>query len=148
MRIRFATLEDAPAIASLSSQLGYPADSVEVAGFQAQVLQHPDHIVFVAESHEGTVCGWVHVFLSRRLFLPPFAELGGMVVDKGHRSSGIGGALMARAEDWAAECGCSIFRIRSSTIRTGAHKFYERMGYTASKSQQVFDKSLSGLRHA
>ena len=148
MRIRVATLEDAAAIASLSSQLGYPAVTAEVARLYAPILQHGDHAVFLAEDQDGTVSGWVHVFLSRRLFVPTFAELGGIVVDEARRGSGIGRALLARAEKWAVETECSMLRIRSNVRRAGAHQFYERMGYTASKSQHVFDKKLSALRHA
>jgi len=148
MCIRTATLEDAPAIASLASQLGYPADPDEVAAFQAGVLQHPDHLVLVSEDQDGGVCAWLHAFVSRRLFVPPFAELGGVVVDEGRRRAGIGRALMARAEEWAAQSGCSVFRIRSNTSRAGAHEFYQTAGYTASKTQQVFEKRMSHLRHA
>jgi GNAT superfamily N-acetyltransferase len=148
MCIRTATVEDAPAIASLSSQLGYPAGPDEVAAFQARVLQHPDHLVLVSEDEDGGVCAWLHAFVSRRLFVPPFAELGGIVVDEGRRRAGIGQALMARAEEWAAQSGCSVFRIRSNTSRAGAHEFYQTAGYTASKTQQVFEKRLAHLRHA
>jgi GNAT superfamily N-acetyltransferase len=148
MCIRTATVEDAPAIASLSSQLGYPAGPDEVAAFQARVLQHPDHLVLVSEDEDGGVCAWLHAFVSRRLFVTPFAELGGIVVDEGRRRAGIGQALMARAEEWAAQSGCSVFRIRSNTSRAGAHEFYQTAGYTASKTQQVFEKRLAHLRHA
>jgi GNAT superfamily N-acetyltransferase len=142
--IRLATLADAPGIASLSAQLGYPADPAEVLPFQSLILQDPDHVVFVAESLTGAVCGWVHVFLSRRLFMPPFAELGGIVVDEASQRLGIGRALLRRAEAWAAQSGCAFLRIRSNTLRLGAHEFYQRMGYTASKSQRVYDKELPG----
>jgi GNAT superfamily N-acetyltransferase len=145
MRIRIATLEDAAAIASLSSQLGYPAVEADVARLYAAILRHGDHAVFLAEDADGAVSGWVHVFLSRRLFVPTYAELGGIVVDEVRRGSGIGRALLTRAENWAAETGCLMLRIRTHVRRAGAHRFYESMGYVALKSQQVFDKKLSDL---
>lgn len=148
MRIRIASIEDAPGIASLSSQLGYPAEPDEVAGFQTSILQHNDHCIFVSQDEDGTINGWLHIFLSWRLFLPPFVELGGIVVDEACRESGIGHALLARAEEWTIQSGCTIVRIRSDIRRVSAHKFYERMGYTVSKSQQVFEKSLSNSQHA
>jgi GNAT superfamily N-acetyltransferase len=143
MRIRIANPEDAAAIAALSSQLGYPAGITEVAQLYAQLQQQRDHAVFLAEEPDGAVSGWVHVFVSRRLFVPPFAELGGLVVDEERRGAGIGGALLARAEEWAVEAGCSKLRIRTNVRRAGAHQFYDRMGYTAAKSQRVFDKELA-----
>jgi GNAT superfamily N-acetyltransferase len=143
IRIRTATPDDAAALAALSSQLGYPAGIAEVAELYAQIRQQGDHAVFLAEEPDGAVSGWVHVFVSRRLFVPPFAELGGLVVDEGHRGAGTGGALLACAEEWAVEAGCSKLRIRTNVRRAGAHQFYDRMGYTAAKSQRVFDKKLA-----
>jgi len=140
---RLATLDDASAIARLSAQLGYPADSDEVGRFLTHLLPDPVHVVFVAEFN-GALCGWVHVFLSRRLFMLPFAELGGIVVDEAFRRLGIGAALLTSAEAWAAGVGCILFRIRSNALRTKSHAFYERMGYIASKSQRIYDKQLPG----
>jgi len=142
--IRFAALVDAPGIALLSAQLGYPAEPAEVERYLSRFLGDPDHVVFVAEVTGGDLCGWVHVFLSRRLFMPPFAELGGIVVDETFRRLGIGAALLTRAEAWAAGEACTLFRIRSNALRTASHAFYERMGYTASKSQRIYDKKLFG----
>jgi len=76
--------------------------------------------------------------------MPPFAELGGIVVDETFRQLGVGAALLTSAEAWAAGVGCTMFRVRSNALRTESHKFYERMGYTASKSQRIYDKELSG----
>jgi GNAT superfamily N-acetyltransferase len=148
MQIRTATLDDAAAIAALSSQLGYPTDAAEVAHLYASILPHGDHAVFLAEDEDGAISGWAHVFLSRRLFVPTYAELGGLVVDETRRESGIGRALLERAERWAVEAGCSLLRIRTNVQRTEAHRFYARMGYTASKAQHVLDKKLSDLRLA
>ncbi len=99
MIIRPSVPKDADAIAALSSQLGYPLPAHESGGLQATLLQLPDHLVLVAEDPEGQVRGWVHAFISRRLFVPAFAELGGLVVEKRHRRSGIGSALLAKAEE-------------------------------------------------
>jgi hypothetical protein len=88
MQIRSAIIADAEVIAALASQLGYPAASAEVARLHAVLLQHGDHAVFVAEEQDGSVSGWVHVFLSRRLFMPAFAELGGIVVEETRRGPG------------------------------------------------------------
>jgi len=144
--IRLAALDDAQGIARLSAQLGYPAEPVQVERHLSRLLPDPDHVIFVAESQGGSLSfsGWAHVFLSRRLFMEPFAELGGIVVDETFRRLGIGAALLTRAEAWAAGEACTLFRIRSNALRTASHAFYERMGYTASKSQRIYDKKLFG----
>ncbi len=148
MIIRPSLPKDADPICSLSAQLGYPLPSGTVAPFQASLLQLPDHRVFVAEDEEGQVRGWVHVFISHRLFVPPFAELGGLVVENTHRRSGIGSALLAKAEEWASEVGCPLFRIRTNTRRIDAELFYRDVGYKLSKTQSVFEKDLPPERHA
>ena len=142
MVIRPSLPKDADAISSLSSQLGYPLPPHEAAVFQDSLLQLPDHLVLVAEDAEGQVRGWVHVFISRRLFVPGFAELGGLVVHNGHRQSGIGSALLAKAEEWAIAAGCPVFRIRTNTKRLDADIFYRSAGYELSKTQSVFEKAL------
>ena len=148
MIIRPSLPKDADAISSLSSQLGYPLPPHEAAVFQASLFQLPDHLVLVAEDAEGEVRGWVHVFISKRLFVPAFAELGGLVVEKEHRRSGIGSALMAKAEEWASRVGCPVIRIRTNTRRVDADLFYRGVGYDLSKTQTVFEKALPSERHA
>jgi len=148
MVIRPSLPQDAEAIALLSSQLGYPVSASQVAALQVSLLRHPDHLVLVAEDEEGKVRGWVHVFISRRVFVLPFAELGGIVVEQAQRRSGIGSAMLARAEQWASEAGCSIFRIRSNTRRLDADRFYRAAGYELSKTQSVFEKTLARVSHS
>jgi len=148
MRIRPARLSDASDVSALSRQLGYEARPQQVSTFLAPLLERNDHQVLVAEDDLGKVSGWVHVFISRRPFVAPFAELGGMVVDDAHRRSGVGRALLARAEGWASEVGCSLLRVRTNALRTDAHHFYAESGYQVLKTQTIFEKSLAPGRQA
>jgi GNAT superfamily N-acetyltransferase len=49
---------------------------------------------------------------------------------------------MAAAEAWARERGYARLTLRSNTIRTEAHRFYQDLGYTIVKSQHKFQKPL------
>jgi len=49
---------------------------------------------------------------------------------------------MQAAEAWTLEKGCTSVYLRSNVIRTRAHKFYKRIGYTIVKSQYAFRKNL------
>ena len=60
-------------------------------------------------------------------------DIGGLVVDDGHRSAGIGAELLAAAEAWARESGATKMVVRSRVARERAHRFYEREGYASSR---------------
>jgi GNAT superfamily N-acetyltransferase len=84
----------------------------------------------------------VHVQLAEYVESGTFAVIGGLVVDRAHRRQGIGAALMAEAEAWARDQGCTVMRLSSSTSRTRAHSFYAGLGYRIVKTQHSFAKPL------
>jgi GNAT superfamily N-acetyltransferase len=141
MTTRPARKEDAPAIAALVTQLGYDAVPGEVAERLARLLMKSDHRFVVAEA-DGRLLGWVHVELSESVDSDTFALIAGLVVDRSHRRQGVGAALMAEAEAWARQHGCAMMRLRSSSTRTPAHRFYEGLGYANVKTQYSFVKPL------
>lgn len=146
--VRRAALDDAPALAALAGQLGYPSSVEQVASRLAQILGRPDHVVFVAEitqpSAQPGVAGWVHGFVQRVIERDPTVEIGGLVIDADQRGLGIGGLLMDQLERWAWDTGCDAITVRSNVIRERAHAFYQRLGYALVKSQRVFRKQIDG----
>lgn len=134
--------DDAPAIAALAGELGYPTEPDVMRGRLQIVTAQEGELVLVAEPPEGDITGWVHVFGAVRLESPPYAEIGGLVVSAQARGGGIGHALLAAAEAWARDRGYGDMRIRSNVIRERAHRFYERCGYQSPKSQKVLVKPL------
>ena len=140
--IRPATLDDAPFIAELSAQLGYPGSMGQSATRLETLTQARDHVVMVACLEDGSVVGWIHVFLALRVESHVFAELGGFVVDEQHRGRGFGRFLLAAAEEWVLERDVSRLRVRPRSQRAAAHSFYRRRGFTLTKEQHVFDKEL------
>ena len=139
MRIRPMTAADTPIVAGLTTQLGYPAASEEIA----QRLSDLDgrHAALVADE-DGRAIGWVHVALVTSLVSGMKADIGGLVVDENHRSDGIGAELLAAAEAWAREQGAARMVVRSRVARERAHGFYEREGYELVKTSHVFEKQL------
>lgn len=142
IRIRGARHEDAEPLARLSGELGYPVDGAAVAQRLAALLDRSEDKVLVAEGSEGSVLGWAHAFVARRLESSSFAELGGLVVSEDARGRGVGRSLVAAAERWARDRGLGAIRVRSNVTREGAHAFYRHLGYEKIKQQGVFRKSL------
>lgn len=142
VHIRPARLEDAQALADLATQLGYPTTAAQCHRRFEAIAAHPDHAVFAAEAVAGVI-GWVHVFIYRLLESDRVAEIGGLVVDEGHREAGIGRQLMARAEAWARQQGCTGIYVRSNVVRERAHRFYASLGFTRIKTQYALLKPLT-----
>jgi len=142
IRIRAPRTEDAAALARLSTQLGYPAMPEEVVRRLDGILRDPMAVMFVAERESGCIAGFIHLLHQHLVECDPRAEVAGLVVDDDCRGLGIGRALMARAEEWAAERGCRFVNLRSRVSRAAAHAFYEGFGYEHYKTQKAFRKEL------
>jgi len=140
--IRAMTLDDSDRVASLAGELGYPSTKPQIEARFRRVEDDPDSRVFVAADSDGRVWGWVHVFGLRLMESGGPAEVGGLIVDARGRGKGIGRSLMAAAEAWARERGYERLTLRSNTIRTEAHGFYQSLGYTIVKTQHKFLKHL------
>jgi GNAT superfamily N-acetyltransferase len=142
VNIRSATMNDSSAIADLSAQFGYPTSPIQSANRLGVILDSKEHSILVACLDNDTVVGWVHVFLAFRVESDPFAEIGGFVVTEEFRRRGIGRSLLAAVEEWVSQSGITKLRVRSRSNRKDARTFYEQLGFSKSKQQHVFDKSL------
>ena len=141
VKIRRAKKSDVPRLAELSGELGYPATTKEMKERFAQIKLAARHAVFVAEL-EKKVIGWIHVCVMPLLEVACRAEVNGLIVADGHRSSGAGAKLLDAAEKWARTKKCKGMSVRSNVIRDRAHAFYERQGYLHIKTQKAFRKPL------
>ncbi|MEO5558309.1 MAG: GNAT family N-acetyltransferase [Dokdonella sp.] len=141
--IRTARSYDAPAIAALCGELGYPSTRQQMVKRLAAIDGNADCRVFVAEDAEGCVIAWLQVALAAQLCDDACAEVTGLVVAQPMRGQGIGGQLLVEAEAWARTRGAQQIRVRSRQERELAHQFYERAGYARTKTQLVFGKPLA-----
>jgi GNAT superfamily N-acetyltransferase len=140
--VRRAIVADAPRIAELSGQLGYPTTPKEVAQRLRWFEADARHAIFVAALPSGEVIGWVHVQERQVLMSNLHAEVAGLVVAEGFRGCGAGTSLIEHAEQWARSRGCAAVLLRSNVIRGAAHQFYEKHDYATVKTQKVFRKDL------
>ena len=139
--VREASERDAGAIALLAGELGYPATEIEMHERLGIVREDPDGDVFVAEA-QGCVAGWVEVAERHNLAGGWWVEIMGLVVSEADRGCVAGRALVERARQWAADRGHEKLRVRTNQLRAPAHAFYERLGFTLTKSQRVYDAAV------
>ena len=142
MRVRRAISSDIPQLAQLAGQLGYPSSEDEIRARLAGIEAAPEHALFIAESADGKIAGFLNVFVMRTIDSDARTEIAALVVDDAHRSLGVGKVLIEQAEAWARKNGCRAIGLRSNVIRERAHRFYERLGYEHYKTQKTFRKNL------
>jgi len=141
INVRQAMPVDAERIAALCVQLGYDVPIAHVERTLAR--RSPENEIFVAVATRVGVVGWISASVVESLLSSRTARIGGLVVEDEYRSVGVGALLVARAEQWARERGCSTLAVHSNVIRERAHAFYERNGYAHKKSQHYFEKPLT-----
>jgi GNAT superfamily N-acetyltransferase len=91
-----------------------------------EAIAAADSTVFVAEA-DGALVGLCSAYLelnSVRYGQRCWVE--DLAVDPGHRSAGIGGALLDAASAWARERGASHIELDTGLARTDAQRFYQR----------------------
>ena len=145
LRIRQAAPEDAAALGRLLDQLGYPTNAAEIPKRLESVHARPGTTVLVAEGENGDVVGVVTVHLFPTLHTnEPAAWLTAVVVEEKSRGQGVGSALVARAEEWAAEHGALRISLTSALHRESAHAFYKARDYehTGVRLTKVFVNRL------
>jgi GNAT superfamily N-acetyltransferase len=140
--IRIATVNDADRMAHLCTQLGYPTDAEDMRKRIAETQQQ-HHIVFVADSADQPVVGWIHAHVCHLIISSPLVVIFGLVVDDPFRRDGIGKLLMQSVENWGQEQGCHKILVRSNILRSESHLFYEKIGYENIKQSIVYQKTLT-----
>ena len=141
LRVRRATVADAPALTRLITELGHrsrPADLV------ARMRALPEgHAVLVAERGAGVV-GFVHVAVDPSLIALSRAQVVAVAVAGDHRGAGIGGRLVDEAAAWAREHGCHHLWVRSSVHEEDAHGFYRAAAFEQVPDQLEFRRAIEG----
>lgn len=127
--IREGTLNDAPTLAGLVTELGYPTSSGQMRRRLEGILADPGYRTLVWEE-DGRVLGMIG--LRKGLLYEGdegFVRISALVVCSEARGSGVGRALVAEAERLARELGCSLVVVSSGVHREDAHSFYRELGY-------------------
>jgi GNAT superfamily N-acetyltransferase len=139
VEIRAAGSGDAETLRALIAAMGYQVGEDEIRG-RLEAL--PDgHAVLVAESGSEGV-GWVHVAIGHSLIVGARAEIAGLAVVPHAQGLGVGSALLAAGERWAAGRGVRTIYLRSGAEREEAHGFYRSRGYEVVKTQVALSRTI------
>lgn len=99
----------------------------------AAIAADPSNMLVVAE-REGVVIGAFHLTIIQYVAYRGgrVAQIENVIVDPDARSLGVGAAMMGWAIDEARRRGCFRVQLTTNKARKRAHRFYERLGFTAS----------------
>ena len=139
LEIRPATKDDVSAIVAmladdpLGAQRESPDDLTPYLAALERLASDPNQHLVVAV-REGRVVGTLQLTvipgLSRRGAVRSIIE--GVRVHADERGSGLGTQLIEWAIDESRRQDCQLVQLTSDNTRTDAHRFYERLGFTAS----------------
>ncbi len=125
---RPATAGDAPAIAALFTDEGYPAGPSDIRARLSRFDSSTSRIV-IAE-HEGAILGFIAVHALPRFEHDDWiVRVLALVVDAGARERGVGRSLMAEAERIGRDVGATFVEVTAGHHRPEARHLYESMGY-------------------
>jgi GNAT superfamily N-acetyltransferase len=126
--IRTSEPGDAPFIARLLTQLGYPAEPGQIEPRLAG-LRDERSTLWVAEL-DGELVGLAALHLMHVLeYDEPTGRLTALVVAERARRRGVGNALLETVEDEARRQGCNRVTLSSGHWRHEARDFYHALGY-------------------
>lgn len=129
--IRAATAADAPRIAALFTDEGYPAGPPDIEARLARFAS--DYSTVRVADLGGEVLGFVAVHVMPRFeHGDRIARVLALVVDPAERGRGLGHQLMAEAERIAGATGCTFIEVTSGHHRPEARQLYESLGYDPS----------------
>ena len=143
--IRPARLEDAEALQKLASQeLGYDYPLEACQKRIEALLADDQQILLVACSQEASkqVLGIVHASYYYSFYGDPAYNVMALAVAQAYQQQGIGRLLTQALEAQAISKGVTHIRLNSASHRTGAHAFYQSIGYDCYKTQKAFSKNL------
>ncbi|HUQ61033.1 GNAT family N-acetyltransferase [Lentzea sp.] len=139
MKIRRAVATDVEAIVAmladdpLGAQREKPGDPAYLSAFEV-IDADPHQYLAVAEDETGEVVGTLQLTFTSGLSRMGMtrATVEAVRVRSGQRGNGLGERMLRWAIDEARARGCGVVQLTTDASRVDAHRFYERLGFTAS----------------
>jgi ribosomal protein S18 acetylase RimI-like enzyme len=128
--VRDAREDDLTAMVKLLGELHDPPTAVPNHDTWERMLAQGGRTILLAEL-DGEPAGTADLSIAQNLThgAKPRAYVENLAVDSARRRAGVGRALMTEIERRARAAGCYKVLLMSADHRTGAHRFYEELGY-------------------
>jgi len=136
--------EDAQAIRNIcEAALGH-STTAALLKQRIQELGSDDHYYLAAFEDEAThqVLGFIQAEQYTLLYGERGWNIIALAAESQAQGQGVGKQLLRSLDAHAKQSGCTFVRLNSNVTRTGAHGFYEHLGYCCDKSQKRFIKYL------
>jgi len=129
IQVRDAVESDAPALARLCEQLGYPTHAGDIVP-RLRLMATDPHIRVIVAMDGSDVIGLATIHIRQALnHAAPLGQLTLLVVDEAWRGRGVGRALVDATEAWTRGKQCTRLIVTTALRRTDAHAFYEKIGF-------------------
>jgi len=149
MNIHPVRPEEYPAWLEMRQALWPDAELEELGAEQVEILAEPEQNgVFMAALPSGEPTGFIEVSLrhwAEGCSTHPVGYIEGWFVREAYRRNGIGGRLIAAAEDWAREQGCSEMGSDAEIWNEVSLQAHQALGYQEANRLVTFSKRLTDL---
>lgn len=135
---RDATRADVPFVVAMlaDDMLGRQREAAALesylAAFDAMQAENGNLLIVGQDRGQVIACYQLTLISGLSLAAARRALLEGVRVADSHRGQGVGQALIADAESRARVAGCTLLQFTTNKARKDAHRFYDRLGFTAS----------------
>ncbi|WP_328823519.1 GNAT family N-acetyltransferase [Metallococcus carri] len=137
LQIDRATRADLPQLVALlaDDEIGRDREGAQLAAYERafeRIDADPAHLL-VAVRDDDSVVGTMQLTLLPGLSRSATTRLQieGVRVAASQRGSGLGAAMFAWAADWGRAHGAGLAQLTTDKRRGDAHRFYERLGWSA-----------------
>ena len=103
-----------------------------LAAFDAMQAEGANHLIVGTIGRDIVACYQITFISGLSLSAARRAQIEGVRVASSRRGEGIGEALIRDAETRARAARCTLIQFTTNRSRTEAHRFYDRLGFTAS----------------
>lgn len=139
--VRAGRFEDVQAEASMNRSVDWSYDEQHTLAEYHDDAYEPSSVL-IAELDDQVV-GKLELFMARKSTYGRYALIRRFVVADGMRGRGVGGQLLAAAQERAEASGCAFLELTVDVTNPEAHAFYKRSGFSEDRVEVIMRKPLT-----